>query len=195
VEVASGCEPGHVESVVGPAADGGGTDPPPPSPTELAIQALNRTPLPPPDMDMAPGGNIPQLVNLATFLWINPAQWVPQTASASAGGVTSTVTATPERVVWDMGQGDSVTCEGPGLPYEPNLPDDAQPSDCKFTYRASSANRPDKTFIVRATIEYHVTWSASGAAGGGDLGISRRSSTTPVRVAELQALNISAAGS
>lgn len=195
VEVASGCEV-NVEVQGEAAADPTGTTPAPtPSPTELAIQALNRTPLPPPDMAMAPGGNIPQLVNLATFLWIDPAQWVPQTASASAGGVTSTVTAVPERVVFDMGQGDSVTCEGPGLPYDPNLSDDAQPSDCKFTYRASSAGRPDKTFIVRATIEYHVTWSASGAAGGGDLGISRRSSTTPVRVAELQALNIAAAGS
>ena len=192
VEVASGCERPETPDDAAPAA---GEPAAAPSPGALATQAVNRTPLPAPEIEMAPGGNIPQLVNLATFLWINPAQWVPQTASATAGGVTSTVTATPERVVWDMGQGDSVTCEGPGLPYEPNLPDDAQPSDCKFTYRASSAGRPDKTFIVRATIEYHVTWSASGAAGGGDLGISRRSSTTPVRVAELQALNIAAAAS
>ena len=138
---------------------------------------------------MAPDPSIPQLVNLATYLWIDPAQWRPVTASASAGAVTSTVTATPERVVFDMGQGDSVTCTGPGLPYDPRLSDDAQPSDCKFTYPASSARSPDKTFTVTATVEWHVTWTASGAAGGGDLGISRRSSTTKVRVAELQVLN------
>ncbi len=161
-------------------------------PAVLAQQALQQVPLPAPSMAMAPGSNIPLLVNLATFLWIDPAQWRPVKASASAGAVTSTVTATPERVVWNMGQGESVTCGGPGKPYDPTLSDAAQPSDCKFTYRASSARSPDKTFTVTATVEWHVTWAASGAPGGGDLGISRRSSTTTVRVAELQVLNVAA---
>ena len=167
----------------------------PPDPRALAQQALQRVPLPSPSIAMSPGGDIPLLVNLPTFLWIEPAQWSPVTASASAGGVTSTVTATPERVVWDMGQGDSVTCNGPGAPYVPTLPDDAQPSDCSYTYRASSARSPDKTFTVTATVEWHVTWSASGAPGGGDLGTSRRASTTIVRVAEIQVLNAPAARS
>lgn len=188
VEVAAGCERLSAPTPAAPA--GGGAPAPAPSPGALATQAIQRTPLPAPQIAMSPGGSIPLLVNLPTFLWIDPAQWRPQTASASAGGVTSTVTATPERVVWDMGQGDSVTCDGPGIPYVPSLPDDAQPSTCKFTYPASSARTGDRTFTVRATIEYHVTWTASGAAGGGDLGISRRSSTISVRVAELQALNV-----
>lgn len=187
VEVAAGCER---PSSPAPATPAGGGPAPAPSPGALATQAIQRTPLPVPQMAMSPGGSIPLLVNLPTFLWIDPSQWRPQTASASAGGVTSTVTATPERVVWDMGQGDSVTCDGPGVAYIPSLPDDAQPSTCRFTYPASSARTDDRTFTVRATIEYHVTWTASGAAGGGDLGISRRSSTTSVRVAELQALNV-----
>lgn len=187
--VASGCERPSTPAPPAPGGGGGGAAPPPPSPGALAVQALNRTPLPAPRVSMSPGGSIPLLVNLATYLWIDPAQWRPVTASASAGAVTSTVTATPERVVWDMGQGDTVTCDGPGEPYVPTLSDDAQPSDCKFTYRASSARTPDKTFTVTATVEWHVTWSASGAPGGGDLGISRRSSTTTVRVAELQVLN------
>ena len=160
-------------------------------PRALAQEALQRTPLPMPQISMAPDPSIPQLVNLPTFLWIPAGQWRPQTASASAGGVTSTVTATPERVVWDMGQGDTVVCDGPGSPYDPSLPDDAQPSDCTFTYLASSARTADKTFTVTATIEWHVRWSASGAPGGGDLGITPRSSTTTVRVAELQVLNLS----
>ena len=188
--VASGCERPSTPGTPAPATgSGSGTAPPPPSPGALAVQALNRTPLPAPSMAMSPGGSIPLLVNLPTYLWIDPAQWRPVTASASAGAVTSTVTATPERVVWDMGQGETVTCDGPGSPYVPSLSDAAQPSDCKFSYRASSARSSDKTFTVTATVEWHVTWSASGAAGGGDLGISRRSSTTTVRVAELQVLN------
>ena len=161
-------------------------------PAALAQEALQRTPLAAPNIKLAPDASIPQLVNLATFLWIDSAQWRSQSASATAGAVTSTVTATPKRVVWDMGQGDTVTCDGPGKPYVPTLPDDAQPSDCKFTYPASSARAPDKTFTITATIEWHVTWAASGAPGGGDLGISRRSSSTPVRVAEVQVLNTAA---
>ncbi|MGI8778094.1 MAG: hypothetical protein ACR2LJ_12120 [Acidimicrobiales bacterium] len=176
--------------IYSPAAPPGGGAPPV-DPAALAQQALQHTPLPTPQIGMAPDPSIPQLVNLATFLWIPVTQWQPQTASASAGGVTSTVTARPERVIWDMGQGDSVTCDGPGAPYDPSLSDDAQPSDCRFTYPASSASAPGQTFTVTATVEWHATWTASGAAGGGDLGISQQSSTTAVRVAELQALNSS----
>lgn len=186
VWMAEGCER---PTETTPTTTAGGTVPPP-SAGALAVQALNRTPLPAPTVTMSPNGNdIPLLVNLPTFLWIDPAQWRPVTASASAGPVTSTVTAAPERVVWNMGNGDTVTCNGPGAPYVPSLPDDAQPSNCSYTYRASSARSPDKTFTVTATVEWRVTWTAVGAPGGGDLGLSRRSSTTTVRVAELQVLN------
>ena len=188
VEMAIGCErPVEPDPVPPP----GGGPAPPPSAGALAVRALTRTPLPAPAIAMSPGGDVPLLVNLPTFLWIDPAQWHAVSASASAGAVTSTVTAVPERVVWDMGQGDSVTCQGPGAPYVPSLADDAQPSDCRFTYRASSARTEYKTFTVTATVEWHVTWVAVGAPGGGDLGYSRRSSTATVRVAELQALNTS----
>lgn len=177
---------GHLGTYSPAGAPGG----PPVDPAALAQQALQRTPLPAPAIAMAPGGDIPLLVNLPTFLWIDGAQWRPVSASASAGGVTSTVTAVPKRVVWEMGQGDVVVCNGPGVPYNRNLADDDQPpGNCRFTYPASSARSPDRTFTVTATIEYGVTWSASGAAGGGDLGISRRTSTTTVSVAEIQVLN------
>lgn len=186
VWMAEGCERPTEPST--PAAAGAPARAP--NPGGLAVQALNRTPLPAPAMTMSPNGtDIPLLVNLPTFLWIDAAQWRPVTASASAGPVTSTVTATPQRVIWSMGNGESVTCNGPGAPYVPSLSDDAQPSDCSYTYSASSARSPDKTFTVTATVEWRVTWTAVGAPGGGDLGLSRRSSTATVRVAELQVLN------
>jgi hypothetical protein len=87
-----------------------GPSAPPVDPVELASDALQHTPLPEPQITMAPSSDIPQLVNLATYLWLPAEQWQPETASATAGGVTSTVTATPKRVVWDMGQGDTVVC-------------------------------------------------------------------------------------
>ena len=170
-----------------PRARGG----PPADPGDLADEALERTPLPEPTISMAPRPEIPQLVNLPTFLWIPGEQWKPVTASASAGPVTSTVTATPKRVVWDMGQGDKVVCAGPGLPYDPALSDEANPSTCRFTYRRSSAGQPNRAFTVTATVEWETTWTVTGAGGGGGLGTVSRSSSTTVTVAELQALNVS----
>jgi len=163
---------------------------PPPEPIDLAQEAASDTPLPVPTVGMAPASPIPQLVGLTSFLWIDPAQWATQSASASAGGVTSTVTATPKRVLWDMGNGDSVSCDGPGAPYEPALSDEQQPSSCRYTYERSSAAAPGETFTVTTTIEWDVVWVAVGAPGGGPLGTASRSSTTAVQVGEIQALNV-----
>lgn len=143
---------------------------------------------------MSPSPDIPQLVNLTSFLWVPAEQWQPVTASASAGGVTSTVTATPMRVIWDMGQGDSVPCDGPGVPYQPGVPDDRQPSNCHYTYRRSSAGQPGQAYTITATIEWETTWTVSGAAGGGDLGTVSRSSSTPIQVAEIQTINTPISG-
>lgn len=159
-------------------------------PVELASDALERTPLPEPQISMAPSPDIPQLVNLATYLWLTTDQWEPATVSASAGAVTSTVTARPTRVIWDMGQGDQVVCDGPGLPYDPSLSDEAQPSDCHYTYRRSSAGQPGQRYTVTATVEWETNWSVTGAAGGGSLGTATSSSSTTVQVAELQSLNV-----
>lgn len=179
--------------ILPPRQAGRGAPPDPlPTPGELAQEAVQQTPLPLPTAEMSPAPPIRQLVNLPVFLWIDSAQWVPQTASASAGGVTSTVTATPSRVVWDMGDGESVTCDAPGTPYVPGVADDLQPSDCQHTYRRSSARAANETFTVTTTMEWGVTWVAVGAPGGGNLGTARRSSTTAVQVAEIQTLNVPA---
>jgi hypothetical protein len=98
------------------------------------------------------------------------------------------VTATPRAVRWDMGTGDRVTCHGPGTPYDLSVPDDAQDTDCSYTYRRSSAGQPDQRYRVSARMRWRVRWTASGIAGGGDLGSVTRSTTLSLRVAEGQAL-------
>ena len=163
---------------------------PPPTPGELAEEAAQQTVLPAPSVGLSPAPPVMQLVNLPVFLWIDAGQWVPQSASASAGGVTSTVTATPRRVVWDMGNGDSVVCEGPGVPYVPRVPDEEQNADCSYTYRRSSAREPDEAFTITTTLEWDVAWVAVGAPGGGSLGTARRSTSTVVQVGEIQVLNV-----
>jgi hypothetical protein len=168
-----------------PAGSPGG---PPANPADLAADALQRTPLPTPTIAITPPPD-KVIVNANVWLSIDPSQWGQRTASASAGAVTSTVIAEPERVVWDMGDGQQVTCTGPGTPYDPNQDYFSQQPDCGYIYRRSSAGYPNDAATVTATVHYHVIWSASGAPGGGDLGtVSRTSAPIIVRVNEIQSI-------
>ncbi|MBC7679762.1 MAG: hypothetical protein H7233_12360, partial [Pseudorhodobacter sp.] len=59
-------------------------------------------------------------VGAPVYLWTapGPATFGPQVLTASAGGVTITATAKVDRIVWDMGDGKSVTCRTPGTVYQ-----------------------------------------------------------------------------
>jgi len=154
-------------------------------PALLAEEARNRLTLDDPVVRLNPAED--QVVQLTSWLWLEGG-WAEQSASASAGPVTSTVTATPQRVRWSMGDGEEVVCDGPGTPYEPRFADTPAATDCSYTYRHSSAGQPGDAYPVTVTVEYGLTWAAAGAPGGGDLGVVEQSSTLPVRVSELQAL-------
>lgn len=154
-------------------------------PAALAQQAENELVLAEPAVRLNPAED--QIAQLASWLWLEGG-WAEQSASASAGPVTSTVTATPQRVRWSMGNGDEVVCGGPGTPYEPRFAATPEASNCSYTYQHSSAGQPGDAYPVTATVEYALTWLAVGAAGGGDLGVVEQSTTVPVRVSELQAL-------
>lgn len=173
------------EVTVGPPAPGGGPAPVVIDPAVLAEQARDSLILATPVVRLSPTGD--QIAQLASWLWLDSG-WAEQSASASAGPVTSTVTATPKRVRWAMGNGDEVSCAGPGKPYEPRFAGTPAATNCSYTYQHSSAGEPGDTYPVTATVEYALTWTAVGAPGGGDLGLAEQSTTVPVRVSELQAL-------
>jgi hypothetical protein len=158
-------------------------------PETVARQALQYTALPDPAIGMSPPPSRGAVVNLPQWLWIDPGIWAPTNATATIDGVTVTTSANPERVVFDMGNGDQVVCAGPGTPYDPDRPEAEQRSDCTYTYGTSSAGQPAGAYVVTATVEWRVTWTALGAAGGGDLGVVRRSASQPLPVAEIQSLN------
>jgi hypothetical protein len=141
--------------------------------------------LPQPAVRLNPDGD--QIVQLPSWLWVDPAQWQPRSATATAGPVSATVTAEPQRVTWNMGTGDTVVCDGPGRVYAPRFAETPEASDCTYTYRRSSAGQPGASYRVTATIEWAVTWSGSDGDGG-DLGELTTSAVDDVRVAEVQAL-------
>jgi hypothetical protein len=87
-----------------------------------------------------------------------------------------------------MGDGAVVTCEGPGTRYDETKAPDEQSTDCSYTYRRSSASQPDSRYALAATSHWHVMW-VSSTGESGDLGDVGRTSSTRVRVAEIQAIN------
>lgn len=173
---------GSTELVPVPVADDEPVDP-----TTLRDEAIDTLTLPLPTIAMNPSGD--QVVHLDTWLWIDDTIWQTHSKSVSAGGVTATVTATPQRVTWDLGNGDTLVCDGPGVPYDPSTPSDEQATDCSYAYTQTSAGQPGDAFQVTATVEWTVAWTVTGAAGGGSLPALFTSSPVAVRVAEMQALN------
>ena len=149
---------------------------------EVGQEAVNRLAFESPTIEMAPPDGSPQLVGAASWLWVAPGAWRTLTASASAGPATATATAVPSRVVWAMGDGHTVTCDGPGTPYSSSEPNAT--TDCSYTWPQAG------NFTVTATVYWNVTWTAQGAPGGGNLGVQAGPpAQVPVTVTESQAIN------
>jgi hypothetical protein len=163
-------------------------------PRLLAVQAERSLRLPDPQLRFSPEGSA--VVNLPTWLWVAASIWRPESVNASAGGVTATAVAMPISVSWTMGDGTTVTCNGPGVPYVPTEAPDVQTTTCEHTYLESSVNQPspdgdpnDGSFTVTATVNWSVSWSAVGAPGGGALPSLTTASTLPERVEQVESVN------
>jgi len=155
-----------------------------PGPVELARMARKQLRLPTPIIAVNPVGE--QLVNLPTWLWLSGG-WAPMSATASVADVSVTAVATPRSVSWSMGDGTTLTCTGPGTPFRPSSDPRSASPDCGHTYRSSSASHIGQAFVVSATVHWTVRWSGAGQSGVfPDL---TTTSTTALRVAEVQALN------
>lgn len=167
---------------------------PPVDPYALAVQAESSMVLPRPTIQVDPAGAA--IVNLPTWLWIDPTIWHAEQVSATAGGVTATVVAVPVSVAFSMGDGGTVVCAGPGTPYDPSRPASVQTTACSYKYRTSSIGQPspdgnpnDAAFTVSAAVTWAVSWSALGAPGGGALPTIDTSSSIPLRVVQVESLN------
>ncbi|UNZ21396.1 ATP/GTP-binding protein [Streptomyces sp. 891-h] len=121
-------------------------------------------------------------------LWLRagsgPTRWGPNSASATAGGVTVTATAKVSKVVWRMGDGRSVTCTSRGAVYKRSMGLKESP-DCGHTYRVSSANKPRKRFTVTATSTWSIQWQVKGGGGSGT-DVETRTSRVSIPVGEGQ---------
>ncbi len=154
-------------------------------PYQLALDALASVQIAPPAIRTSPSENGRLYVQVPTWLWLDSTWWQTYEATANTGRVWSTVRATPVATTWELGDGRSVSCRGPGTPWRRGLSEDA--SSCTHTYRSSSASRPGGTFSLEATVTLEVSWT-SNVTGGGTLPAITRSSTLAVEVGEIQAI-------
>ncbi|MFB7032100.1 MULTISPECIES: ATP/GTP-binding protein [unclassified Streptomyces] len=129
------------------------------------------------------------LVGMPMWMWATPSPrtFGPQAATATAGGVTVTATAKVSSVRWDMGDGTTVTCAGPGTPYRASYGKSPSPT-CGHMYERASYGKPGERHAGRATATWTIEWSAPALGDAGTLTETRESAFT-VRVVEMQALN------
>ena len=92
---------------------------------------------PSPTLDMNPPPDVGGIVNLG--LWLALAGQGPVTVRAEAGPHWAEATATLASTTWDMGNGDVVTCDGPGVPIVDT--DTLDEGPCGYTYRRVVARR------------------------------------------------------
>jgi hypothetical protein len=126
-------------------------------------------------------------VGAPVYMWTTPepATFGPQVLTGSAGGVTITATAKVDRIVWNMGDGATVTCRTPGTPYEDRF-GFAESPDCGHRYTKTSAREPSNAYPITATSYWVVDWTGPGGSSGQitlDL-VSR----TNIVIGELQAV-------
>jgi hypothetical protein len=170
-------------------------DPPPnsgagPTPREVAQIAIEQMDLRAINIGITPepGAGSIGIVGMPVWMWAaNPNSHTvgPISASASAGGITVTATATLHKITWDMGDGTKVECRSAGTPYKPSYGKKDSP-DCGHTYEKSSSTKTDGKYTVTATSDWVITWEGAGQTGTIRLnGLTR---TTAIAVGEAQVL-------
>ncbi|MGW2016840.1 ATP/GTP-binding protein [Streptomyces sp. NPDC001927] len=157
-------------------------------PAVLAQRALDKMLLRGPEIGITPEPGGEGVVGMPVYLWTErgPETFGPNTASASAGGVTVVATANVLKIVWTMGDGKSVTCTTPGTPYKAEYGKRPSP-DCGHRYSTPSSTTTSGKFHVTATSTWTIDWTASSGQTGQLTEV--RTSSVDVTVAEVQVLN------
>ncbi|WP_394426976.1 ATP/GTP-binding protein [Streptomyces sp. SGAir0957] len=157
-------------------------------PAQLAQQAVDKMTLLGPEIGITPKPGGKGVVGMPVYLWTakNAETFGPNVASASAGGITVTATAKVQKIVWTMGDGNSVTCTTAGTPYKPEYGKQPSP-DCGYRYNSPSSTTKSGRFHVSATSTWSIGWEATNGQTG-ELN-EVRDAAVDINVAEVQVLN------
>jgi hypothetical protein len=141
-----------------------------------------RRAVPAPTLDLSPAPEAGGIVNLG--MWLALAGQDPVTVRAEAGSLWAEATVTLASTTWDMGNGDTVTCDGAGTPIADTNTLDEGP--CGYTYRQSSDDDP---YELAVTAAWAITYQSSG--GSGSVGTVDRTSSVAYDVDEIQTIGTS----
>lgn len=157
-----------------------------PSVADLAQQAMESLPLVGADIGIAPSPDGVGLVGVPVWLWTEDtdATWGPVSVSVPGPGITVTAEGNAVRIEWDMGDGNTTVCNGPGQPYQPSF--GAQEPDCGHVYQYPSSTRPDGRYTVVATTVWEVQWWVEGGGESGNDSFTRVSEPVSIQINELQ---------
>jgi hypothetical protein len=156
-----------------------------PSPAELAARAINQLPIRGPIITTAPDAAGAGLVGLPVWIWTpqTEATWGPSSRSASVPGLSVTATAKASKIVYQMGNGASITCTSPGTPYHPSF-GRAKSPDCGYDgYPTPTPG--DTRYTITGTTTWQIHWAGGGQTG--DLTVTRTSTAT-IDIDELQVI-------
>ena len=159
-------------------------------PVVLAQRAIASMDLDPIQIGIVPesGPNRVGLVGLPVWMWVDSPTddtFGPITASASEGSVSVSATASVSSIVWDMGDGTTVTCTGEGTPYADHYGKQDSPT-CGHRYEKMSTDQPDGAYQVTATSHWVVEWTGGGQSGTIEFDLT--TDALPIRIGEAQVL-------
>ncbi|MFG1705401.1 hypothetical protein ACFLIM_19605 [Nonomuraea sp. M3C6] len=158
------------------------------TPEMLMEQALRLLTPPTPKIVTAPPRGKNGYVGLRQFFWAEPGQWHPISKKVTAGPVWAEVTAAPTKLTIQPGAGQAtLSCPGPGVPYDPAKSPDDQNIECTHVFTESSAGLPKSQYQVKFSTVWSANWTGSGGAGG-PLAPITTSTTFPLRIGQAPAL-------
>ncbi|WP_432016533.1 ATP/GTP-binding protein [Streptomyces hydrogenans] len=178
-----------VKNIFTDAPPGGGGGAPVIDPADVAQQAVDKMLLRGPQIGITPKPGGRGVVGLPVYMWTatGPKTYGPNVASASIGPVSVTATARVSKIVWNMGDGTTVTCTTPGTPYRAEYGKRPSP-DCGHRYNAPSSTTPTGKYHVTATSTWSIDWQVTGGAQAGQM-TEVRESAADITVVEVQVLN------
>ncbi|WP_237551304.1 MULTISPECIES: ATP/GTP-binding protein [unclassified Streptomyces] len=158
------CPDGPNSALTGPVGVDAGA--PAVDPAVVAAQAVDKMELLGPQV-ASPRAGARYTVGVPVWMWVTPSAstFGPNSASASAGGVTVTAKAEVSKIVWDMGDGEKVTCTGPGTPFK-NTRHGVESPDCGHIYQQPSTRKAGAKYRLTATAYWDVTWQATTGEAG-----------------------------
>ncbi len=135
------------------------------SPQQVLQMARAQLNVPAPAVSTAPPQGHDGLVGLPEWFWVT--NWHPIPVDLAVGAVWAKITAVPERLTFSPGGGlPTVSCRGPGRPYNPKLPASVQHSACSYTYRQSAALQPGGAYAASVSVTWAATWIESNGVQG-----------------------------